>query len=144
MTPREKAFLKGGRAPNQGIGSNPNRYAVKPAATNPMSFSKGTVWNGPQSLNEQFSKLGPKYITKNPDGSYSKTGNQPQRLLNSQPVKKAVGGYFNFRKMLAPWEMLMYPGTAHAPSEEEMGFAPQPTVWYNEGPTGQYRRQDGN
>jgi len=58
--------------------------------------------------------------------------------------KDVVRGYFNFRKTISPAEMLGYPGTVMAPSWQEMGFKMPPTIWHNEGPTGRYRRQDGN
>jgi hypothetical protein len=154
MTPMERTFLKGGRNPHQGIKSNP--YQVKPVAK-PMGFSQGAQWKGPLSINEKLNANAGKWLSKDPTTksgfakdrpvarSFAGGGGKPfsYKGLPSPNVKDLAKGYFNFRKMLAPWEMLMYPGTAMAPSAEEMGFEPQPTIWYNEGPTGRYRRQDG-
>ena len=139
MTNAERTFLKGGRAPNQGIQSNPNRYAVK----KPMSFKHGTVWNGPQSAAEKLNANSGKWLSKDPT---TKSG-----FAKNPAVAEGTGGGTNWENILKKYakvrmglDGIVFPGTAHAPSMEEMGLEPlfnQPTVWHNEGPTGRYGRQ---
>jgi len=153
---RNATFLKGGRTPNQGIRSNPIQVKPKPMAK--PGFTGGTVWSGEPSTAQKLNQNSGKWLSKDPttksgfakDRAVARSitggGGKPFSFkgLPSPDIKDLAKGYFNFRKMLAPWEMLAYPGTAMAPSWQEMGFEMPPTIWHNEGPTGRYRRQDGN
>ena len=137
---RNATFLKGGRNPHQGIRSNPIQVKPKPMAK--PGFTGGTVWSGEPSTAQKLNQNSGRWLSKDPT---TKSGFAKNPAVARRIVKPANWGSLlkTYMKGRVGLDSLIWPGTAMAPSWQEMGFEMPPTIWHNEGPTGRYRRQDG-
>ena len=108
MTSVERAYLSGWQNPKDSgnIRSTPGRYIPKPVPVStavPQHISRGTQWRGAPSFNEQFSKLGPKYISQDPSGKYIKNPQYASKLAAGQ----SFGSRLASSVMRATPQMLM-------------------------------------
>ncbi len=127
---RNATFLKGGRAPDQGIRSNP--IQAKPVAK-PMSFSQGTKYLGPLSNAQKLNQASGKWLS--PDAT-TKSGFAKNNAAANKIIKPANWGSLlkTYLKARVGLDSLIWPGTAMAPSAKEMGIETRPSIWFQPPP----------